>query len=218
MISYVECLGGDAAGHGVATRCWNGEDEERDELLPRKMAALHPKTEGSLRRRLLSARIHQRYDAIMAVNGGVRMEPAAAAGDRKPLPPQCPSPGPSPWYRHQHFPPRAPVHPSLPPEAHGKLFSAPDVHGKPLQAPPCGGGARRGLAPPLGPPPDGAPAIGGHEAPPRRRRRPRGSGLLCLRPRRGRKSGMAASQATPLLSEGTSWFLLMWMRSLVMTA
>ncbi|XP_035854713.1 mucin-5AC [Sander lucioperca] len=74
MISYVECLGGEGAGPGVGSRCWNGApDEELDELLPRQIAALQPKTEGSLRRRLLSAKIYQQRSAILGQNaGGVR--------------------------------------------------------------------------------------------------------------------------------------------------
>ncbi|KAK1876294.1 Ribonuclease 3 [Dissostichus eleginoides] len=79
MISYVECLGGEGAspigGGGAAARCWNGiSDEDREELLPPKMAALQPKTEGSLRRRLLSAKLRQQQqDAILALNSGVAL-------------------------------------------------------------------------------------------------------------------------------------------------
>lgn len=232
MISYVECLGGDGAGHGMATRCWNGSpDEERDELLPRKLAALHPKTEGSLRRRLLSARIHQHYDAIMAVNGGgvVRLE--SPAGDKKAPPSHFQNSGNSPWYRHQHFSPRAHVHPSLTPETHGKLFSAPDVNGKPkqhstpLQMP-------RSTCPVIPqwsqtPTPESSPGytvpkpspfdcpatINEQEVPPQyiyqsgrvRRRKFFRFGL-----RWGRKPGFAVKQTTPLLRKGiTCTFLLL---------
>lgn len=68
MISYVECLSGEASG--VTSRCCSPapENDETDELLPRKIPVLQPKTEGSLRRRLLSARIHQRqqYAALQS--------------------------------------------------------------------------------------------------------------------------------------------------------
>lgn len=219
MISYVECLGGDGAGHGMATHCWNGSpDEEQDELLPRKLAALHPKTEGSLRRRLLSARIHQHYDAIMAVNGGAVVRPDSPAGDKRPLPAHFQSSGNSPWYRHQHFSPRAHVHPSLSPEAHGKLFSAPDVYGKanqyppPLQAPrsTCPVLAHRSPTPEARPGYDPSPIVGpealrGQAAPPpycyQPGRAPRGN-VFRFRPGRGRRSGLASTQTTPLLSKG----------------
>lgn len=212
MISYVECLGGDGAGHGMSTGCWNGTpDEERDELLPRKMAALHPKTEGSLRRRLLSARIHQHYDAIMAVNGGggVGLEPPATP-DKKPLPAHFQTSGCSPWYRHQHFSPRAHVHPSLAPEAHGKLFSAPDVYGKPPPAPLQAKPLRSQTPTPEGGPgwgPDPSPTPRGQEAPPQYLHRPsrgRRSNFFRFRARRGRRPGSAATQATPLLCKGTT--------------
>lgn len=61
MISYVECLSGEASS-GVTSRCFSPvpESDETDRLLPnRKIPAFQPKTEGSLRRRLLSSRIHQ---------------------------------------------------------------------------------------------------------------------------------------------------------------
>lgn len=219
MISYVECLGGDGAGHGMATRCWNSSpDEEQDELLPRKLANLHPKTEGSLRRRLLSARIHQHYDAIMAVNGGgvVRLDPPA--GEKKPLPAHFVSPSGSPWYRQQHFSPRAHVHPSLTPESHGKLFSAPDVYGKPNE-PPAALQVQRSTCPVLtqkgqGSSPeagrDPSPVMGpaivrGQEVPPQNCYQPgrvRRSNFFRFPLRRGRKSGLASTQTTPLLSKG----------------
>ncbi|KAI3366183.1 hypothetical protein L3Q82_010014 [Scortum barcoo] len=136
MISYVECLGGEGAGPGVASRCWNGgPDEERDELLPRKIAALQPKMEGSLRRRLLSAKIHQHHDAILGLNSGGVGRPVTPSGDKKPLPPHFQYPGNSPWYHQQPHPPRPHVHPSLTPEAHGKLSLAPEAHGKLSLAP-----------------------------------------------------------------------------------
>lgn len=227
MISYVECLGGDGAGHGMAARCWNGSpDDEQDELLPRKLAALHPKTEGSLRRRLLSARIHQHYDAIMAVNGGGVVRLDSPAGDKKPLPAHFQSSGGSPWYRHQHFSPRAHVHPSLTPETHGKLFSAPDVYGKPNQHPaplqePWSTSpviAQRSQTPTpeaspgyAGPDPSpimGPAAIRGQEVPPQCFYQPgrvRRSNFFRFRPRRGRKSGLASTQTTPLLGKGITW-------------
>ncbi|KAF1394418.1 hypothetical protein PFLUV_G00000070 [Perca fluviatilis] len=101
MISYVECLGGEGAGPAVGSRCWNGvPDEELDELLPRQIAALQPKTEGSLRRRLLSAKIHQQHGAILGQNA------AEAHGNRYPI--QEPRPGytlpaASPFGAQTHF-------------------------------------------------------------------------------------------------------------------
>lgn len=230
MISYVECLGGDGAGHGMATRCWNSSpDEEQDELLPRKLAALHPKTEGSLRRRLLSARIHQHYDAIMAVNGGnvVRLE--SPMGDKKAPTPHFQNSGNSPWYRHQHFHPRAHVHPSLTPETHGKLFSAVDGYGKPnqhstpLQLPrstylviPQRSQTPTPEASPGYTVPEPSPIIGPatarrQEVPPQYLYQPsrvRRSRLFRFRPRSGRKSGFAAKPTTPLLRKGITTFLL----------
>lgn len=223
MISYVDCLGGEGAGHGMATRCWNGSpDEEQDELLPRKLAGLHPKTEGSLRRRLLSARIHQHYDAIMAVNGGGVVRVDSPAGDKKPLPPHCQSP----WYRQQHFSPRAHVHPSVTPETHGKLFSDPDVYGKPNQ-PPSAPPVLRPTCPVIAqrspsPGPEAGPgyavphpsaivgpaAIRGQEVPPQYRHQPsrrRRSNFFRFRPRQGRKSGLASTPTTPLLGKGVTW-------------
>lgn len=228
MISYVECLGGEGAGHGMSTRCWNtGPDEERDELLPRKMAALQPKTEGSLRRRLLSARIHQHHDAIMALNagGGGRLE--TPPSDKKTLPPHFQYPGNSPWYRHQHFPPRPHVHPSLTSEAHGKLFYTPEAYGKPnLQSPPVQlprsacpvltQRSRTGSCPPTPEPRPGytlpilSPLTGPAsfrepEVPPQYRYRPsktRRTNFFCFRPHRGKSSKMEATQTTPLLHKG----------------
>lgn len=228
MISYVECLGGEGAGHGMSTHCWNtGPDEERDELLPRKMAALQPKTEGSLRRRLLSARIHQHHDAIMALNagGGGRLE--TPPSDKKTLPPHFQYPGNSPWYRHQHFPPRPHVHPSLTPEAHGKLFYTPEAYGKPnLQSPPVQlprsacpvltQRSRTGSCPPTPEPRPGytlpilSPLTGPAsfrepEVPPQYRYRPsktRRTNFFCFRPHRGKSSKMEATQTTPLLHKG----------------
>ncbi|KAL7861906.1 hypothetical protein SRHO_G00133470 [Serrasalmus rhombeus] len=63
MIAYVDCLSKEPAG-----KCWNRTYyEDEDELLPlytRKLSNLHPKTEGSLRRRLLTSKIHQQQDAL----------------------------------------------------------------------------------------------------------------------------------------------------------
>ncbi|XP_005158878.2 NHS-like protein 1 isoform X4 [Danio rerio] len=64
MIAYVDCLSTEPAG-----KCWNRTYyEDEDELLPlytRKLN-LQPKTEGSLRRRLLTSKIHQQQDALWA--------------------------------------------------------------------------------------------------------------------------------------------------------
>ncbi|XP_072545762.1 NHS-like protein 1 isoform X3 [Salminus brasiliensis] len=63
MIAYVDCISMEPAG-----KCWNRTYyEDEDELLPlytRKLSNLHPKTEGSLRRRLLTSKIHQQQDAL----------------------------------------------------------------------------------------------------------------------------------------------------------
>lgn len=227
MISYVECLGGEGPGPGVA-RCWNtGPDEERDELLPRKMAALQPKTEGSLRRRLLSAKIHQHHDAILGLNAGGR--PGTPSGDRKPLPPHLQYPGNSTWHRRQHLPPRPHVYPSLSPDAHGKLFLAPEAYGKPIpNSPPLhpprstcpvlAQRSRTGSCPPTPEPRPGytlpvpsplssPPCFREPEAPPQYRYRPsrtHRAGIFCFRTRRGRKSGLEATQTTPLLHRGTA--------------
>ncbi|XP_062303554.1 uncharacterized protein LOC134007853 [Osmerus eperlanus] len=65
MISYVDCLSAEPVG--VSRKCWKGAySEDEDELLPRKMVALQPKTEGSLRRRLLTSKIHQQQDVLWA--------------------------------------------------------------------------------------------------------------------------------------------------------
>uniref|UniRef100_A0A3Q2DCZ3 Nascent polypeptide-associated complex subunit alpha, muscle-specific form-like n=1 Tax=Cyprinodon variegatus TaxID=28743 RepID=A0A3Q2DCZ3_CYPVA len=92
------------------------------------MAVLQPKTEGSLRRRLLSAKIHQQQTAMMGLHPN---RPASPVGDR--APPHC-----NPWL----LPPRQHVHPSLPPEAHGKLFLSLESCTKPqiqaqVQRPSC---------------------------------------------------------------------------------
>lgn len=230
MISYVECLGGEGAGPGGASHCWNGgPDDERDELLPRKMVVLQPKTEGSLRRRLLSAKIHQHHDAILGLNAGGAARPGMPSGDRKPLPPHLQYPGNSPWYRRQHLPPRPHVHPSLPPEAHGKLFLAPEAYRKPNTPPPplhpprstcpvLTQRRRTTSAPPTPEPrpcytlPAPSPLIGPHplrepEVPPQYRYRPsrrRKTSFFCFRPRQGRSSGLEATQTTPLLRRGTA--------------
>ncbi|XP_013879779.1 NHS-like protein 1 isoform X2 [Austrofundulus limnaeus] len=125
MISYVECLSGEGVGAGVTSHCWNRRpDEELDELLPGKMAILQPKMEGSLRRRLLSAKIHQQQNAMLGLNTSGTNRPGSPSGDRKPHV-QCP--GNVPW----QLPPHPNVHPSLAPEAHGKFLLIPEVHGKP---------------------------------------------------------------------------------------
>lgn len=228
MISYVECLGGEGAGHGMSTRCWNrGPDEERDELLPRKMAALQPKMEGSLRRRLLSARIHQHHDAIMALKAGGAGRPETPPVDKTPLPPHFQYPGSSPWYCQQHYPPRPYIHPSLTPEAHGKLLSAPECHGKasfqhPLVQPLRSGcpvltqRGRTGSCPLTPEPRPGytlptlSPLISPAsfrepEVPPQYRYQPgkkRKTNFFHFRARQGRSSKMEATQTTPLLHKG----------------
>lgn len=230
MISYVECLGGEGAGHGMAAHCWNaGPDEERDELLPRKMAALQPKTGGSLRRRLLSARIHQHHDAILAMSAGGAGRLETPTSEKKPLPPHSQYPGHSPWYRHQHFSPRPHVHPSLTPEAYGKLFSAPEACGKPnlqshpvqLQRPACpvfsqqsrtgsrppAPERRHGYTLPVPSPLIGPTYLSEPEVPPQYRYRPgrkRKTKFFCFGSRKGRNSGMEATQTTPLLHKGTA--------------
>lgn len=230
MISYVECLGGEGAGPGVASRCWSaGPDEERDELLPRKMAALQPKTEGSLRRRLLSARIHQHHDAILRMNAGGAGRAATPSGDKKPLPPHLQYPGNNPWYRRQHLPPRPHVHPSLAPEAHGKLFLTLEAHGKPTPPSPphhlprstcpvLTQRSRTGSCPltpeprpgytlPIPSPPSPPPSFREPEVPPQYCYRPSRrcrTNFFCFRPRRGRSARREATQTTPLLQRGTA--------------
>ncbi|XP_052341336.1 mucin-1-like [Oncorhynchus keta] len=76
MIAYVDCLSPELVGGGgvrVGARCWKGGySEDEDELLPlcskdvRKMPSLQPKSEGSLRRRLLTSKIHQQRDTLWA--------------------------------------------------------------------------------------------------------------------------------------------------------
>lgn len=212
----------------MASRCWNpGPDDERDELLPRKMAALQPKMEGSLRRRLLSAKIHQHHDAILGLNARSAGRPGTQSGDIKPLPPHLQYPGNSPWYRCQHLPPGPHVHPSLSPEVHGKLFLAPEDYGKPnpppLQLPrptypvltqrrrtsscPPNPLPRPGYTLPIPSPFSTAPPLMEPEVPPQYRYRPSRrsrTGFFCFRPRRGRSSGLEATQTTPLIHRGTA--------------
>ncbi|XP_048083705.1 Nance-Horan syndrome protein isoform X2 [Alosa alosa] len=62
MIAYVDCLSTEPS-----TKCWNRRYyEDEDELLPLYSHRLQPKTEGSLRRRLLTSKIHQQQDALWA--------------------------------------------------------------------------------------------------------------------------------------------------------
>lgn len=232
MISYVECLGGEGAGHGVSSRCWNRDpDDERDELLPRKMVTLQPKMEGSLRRRLLSARIHQHHDAIMALRarGGSLGRPDTPLLDKTPPPPHFQYPGSSPWCRQQNLPPRAYMHPSLTPEAHGKLLLAQGYHGRgsfqPVPVQPqrsgCPGLTQRGRTGSCPPTPEPRPgytlpvpsplaataSFKEAEVPPQYRYQPskrRRAGLFRFRLRRGRSSRMEATQTTPLLHKGTA--------------
>lgn len=225
MISYVECLGGEGAGPGVASQCWNtGPDEERDELLPRKMAPLQPKTEGSLRRRLLSAKVYQQHNAWLNARGAAGV-PGPLTHDKKTLS----------WYCSQHLPPRPHIHPYLAPEAqgrliltseaHGKLFLTPDISGKPhQQCPPlrpehsaCW--VKLGHAGSCPPPPEPRPSCGlpapspfsvqppmEPKVPPHyyyQPKRRRWSRFFSFRIRRRKRSGLEATQTTPLLHRGT---------------
>lgn len=210
----------------MASRCWNtGPDDERDELLPRKMAALQPKTEGSLRRRLLSARIYQHHCSMWGANaGGAADRPGSPPVEEKPLPPHLQYPGS--WYRAQHLPPRPHIHPSFAPEAHGKIFFTPETHGKPypqsplLQQQRCSiltQRRRTSSCPPTPEPRPGytlpasfplkpPPPLGELQGSPQYRyqtSRKRRSRFFCFRRWRGRKSGLEATQATPLLQRGT---------------
>ncbi|XP_077399373.1 uncharacterized protein nhsl1a isoform X2 [Vanacampus margaritifer] len=125
MISYVDCLGRDGAGNSVASQCWNsGPDEEQDQLLPRRITPLQPKTEGSLRRRLLTAKIHQHHEAIWGRNAGMAGWPPS--GDKKHLPPHLQYP--NPWYG-QNCSPQGRIYTSVPSEVHGKPLLT-DIHGK----------------------------------------------------------------------------------------
>ncbi|MEQ2208996.1 hypothetical protein XENOCAPTIV_022064, partial [Xenoophorus captivus] len=214
MISYVECLGGEGAGPGVSSHCWNGgPDEERDELLPRKIAALQPKMEGSLRRRLLSAKIYQQQTAMLRLN---------ASGANRPASPQLQC---NPW----HLPPRQHVHPSLPPETHGKLFFSPETCGKPqiktsplqVQRPSCPvlTHLRRTSSCPPTPEPRPGYALPVHstlsvtnppknlEVPLQYRYQPtktRKNRFFLFRRGQGRRSKQEALPTTPLLQKGTA--------------
>lgn len=232
MISYVECLGGEGAGHGVSTRCWNrGPDDERDELIPRTMPTLQPKMEGSLRRRLLSARIHQHHNAIMALRDGGGSggsgRPDMPLLGKTPPPPHFQYPGSSPWCRQQNIPPPAYMHPSRTPETHGKPLLGQEYYRKvnlqhaPVQPPRsgCPGLIQRGrtgsclptVEPRPGytlpvPSPYAATATFRElEVPPQYRYQPsrkRRAKLFCLRLRHGKSSRMEATQTTPLLHKG----------------
>lgn len=230
MISYVECLGGEGAGPGVTSHCWNsGPDEERDELLPRKMIALQPKTEGSLRRRLLRAKIYQHHDAIYGLNAGGVGQLASASSEKKPLPAHLQYQGNSPWFRPQQLPPRSHINPSFTPEVRGKLFLTPEACGKPhpqslplqLQRPNCPVLTQRrrtSSCPPTPEPRPGytmpvpfhlrtTPPFKEPEPPPQYRYRPSRkckTSFLCFRRRKGRMSGKEATQTTPLLHKGTT--------------
>lgn len=222
MISYVECLGGDGAGPGVSSRCWNsGPDEERDQLLPCKMAALQPKTEGSLRRRLLSAKIHQHHNAIYGIDAGGAGWPGGPSCEKMPLPPHPQYAGP--WFQPQPLPPRPHVHPPHPPQAHGKLLLAPDVHGKhnpqslQMPRPVLTQRRRTSSCPPTPEPRPGytfphpsplstTPPLRESEVPPQYCYRPsRGhkTNFFCLK-WRGRSTRQDVMQTTPLLHRGTA--------------
>ncbi|TDH07278.1 hypothetical protein EPR50_G00104360 [Perca flavescens] len=199
MISYVECLGGEGAGPGVGSRCWNGvPDEDLDELLPRQIAALQPKTEGSLRRRLLSAKIHQQHAAILGQNAteahGNRFLAAEAHGNR--------------FLAAEAHGNRYPIQGEnrfLATEAHGKpnLHSALSQRGRTGSCPPTPE-PRPGYTLPAGPP-FGAqsPFVEPEVVPPQYRYRPsRGRQnffFCCFGRRRGRSYGPEAAQTTPLL-------------------
>ncbi|AWO95520.1 putative NHS-like protein 1-like [Scophthalmus maximus] len=191
------------------------------------MAALQPKTEGSLRRRLLSAKIHQHHDAIWRMNaGGVGGRPPCPSGDKKPLPPQLQYSGYSPWYQPQHLSARPHIHPPFTQEAPGKRFLAPEAHGKPhpLSSPlqlqrstcpiltqrrrtsscppdpePRPGYTMSSPSPLITPPPLNVQPQ--YQYQPSRRRRSR---FFCLRRRRGRSSALEATQTTPFLHRGTA--------------
>lgn len=154
MISYVECLGGEGAGPGAASACWNSEpDDDLDRLVPRPFPVLQPKTDGSLRRRLLSAKLHRRYgyrtDAARRHGDGYRTDTPHhygavygadnrvqqhrdAAAIRSAEPPSPDKPllphHRSPWLRPQPQP--------LPPQprgsfsSHGKLFLPSETFGR----------------------------------------------------------------------------------------
>lgn len=227
MISYVDCLGGDGAGQSVSNRCWNrGPDDDRDELLPRKMATLQPKMEGSLRRRLLSARIHQRHDAIMALRASEGSSGPLTV-DKTPPPPHFQYAGGSPWCYQQNFPPRAYMHPSRTPETHGKLLLDQETYGKgnfqhaPVQLPRSGcpgliQRGRTGSCPPTLEPRPGytlpvpsplvtAASLKELEVPPQYRYKPSRklrANLFHFRLHRGRSSKMEPTQTTPLLHKG----------------
>lgn len=230
MISYVECLGGEGAGPGVTSRCWNsGPDEERDELLPRKMIALQPKTEGSLRRRLLRAKIYQHHDAIYGLNAGGIGKPASPSGDKKPLPAHLQYQANSPWFRPQHLAPGFHVNPSFTPEARGKLFLTPEAYGKHppqfsplhLQRPSCPVLTQRRRTSSCPPTPEPRPGyivpVPSHliatspfkepEPPPQycyRPSRKHKTNLFCFKRRQCKSSGKQATQTTPLLHRGTT--------------
>lgn len=212
MISYVECLGGEGAGPGVASYCWNpGDDDERDELLPRKMAALRPKMEGSLRRRLLCAKIQQHHDAIWELN----INMTGGSPSAKPHPPHLQFSGNSPWFCPQQLPPQtnrlsslplvAPAHPPVqipqpscsarPALTHWRRTSS----CSPMPEPRPG----YSLPAPVGaPPPFKEP-----EAPPQHRYWPSRRRRLCFSPWRvhtGWTAWKDATQTTPLVQRGTA--------------
>lgn len=201
----------------MTSRCWNGGgDEEQDELLPRKMAALKPRTEGSLRRRLLSAKIHQHHDAILGLSAGGACGLATPTGEWQPLPPHHQNPANSPWFRRQHPQPHS--QPSLAPETHGKpnQLTPPPLQLPRSTYPVLALRGRTGSCPPTPEPRPGytlpVPShFGEQEAPsqyqyqPSRRRR---AGLFCFTSQRGRSCGPEATQTTPLLHGGTPVVLL----------
>lgn len=222
MISYVECLSGEGVGSGVTSNCWNRRpDEELDELLPGKMAILQPKMEGSLRRRLLSAKIHQQQNAMLGLNTRGPNRPGSSSGDRNPAPPHVQCPGNSPW----RLPPHPHVHPSLAPKAHGKFFLIPEVHGKPqkqfpslqVQRPSCSVLTHRRRTSSCPPSPEPRPGYGLHaatsvtitnpskepEVPPQHCYQPtKRHRFFCFRCYKGKNSTQEVLITTPLLKKG----------------
>ncbi|KAJ7988688.1 hypothetical protein DPEC_G00311830 [Dallia pectoralis] len=102
----MDCLSPDlvvGGGVGVGRGCWmGGYSEDEDELLPlercskdvQRMPTLQPKSEGSLRRRLLTSKIHQQRDALWAPRL-LAKGPQDSKGLQRPVPRQgFPYPGP----------------------------------------------------------------------------------------------------------------------------
>ncbi|XP_026157431.1 mucin-17-like isoform X2 [Mastacembelus armatus] len=176
------------------------------------MASLQPKTEGSLRRRLLSAKIHQQQDSIWGMNSVSRS--GSHSGDKRSLPLHLQYPGNGLCYRSQNLPLQPHTHPSFAAEAHGKL--QPQVPPLPQQRSSCPVLMQRhrtsscpltleprpGYNLPAPPPFSTQYCLGKPEVPtcyPYRPSRRRRNGLICVRRHRGRSSRLEATQTTPLL-------------------